>query len=59
MRVAIAKALELVGLGIVGLALLVGLSSEHALKQEMTLFLLGVFVFVAGWLIERGAGAAE
>lgn len=59
MRLAIAKALEMAGLGIVGFALLVGLSSEHALKQELTLFLLGVVVFVAGWLIERGAGAAE
>ena len=46
-----AKALELLGLVVVGLALLVGLESDD-MGRELTLLALGAGAFLIGWLVE-------
>jgi hypothetical protein len=54
-RIWVAKTLELVGLVLLGMALLVGLN-DHDMQSELSGLALGSAVFVVGWLLERGFG---
>lgn len=49
----VAKVLQLIGILEVTFALVVGLRDEHAMKQELTYFLIGSGTFLVGWLLQR------
>ena len=50
-RVAIAKVVEMAGLGVVGLALFIGLRTAD-MGRELTLLAAGAVVFLVGYAIE-------
>ena len=52
MRFAVGRALQLVGLTLVGLGLVVGLARGD-LRYEERMFFAGGAVFLAGWLLVR------
>ncbi len=53
------KLLELAGIGITSVALLAGMTEEHAMGKELTMLLIGAAFFVTGRIIEsRGAGGS-
>ncbi len=51
-RFYLGKILELVGISLLGLALLSGIA-EHDMRREYLFFGLGGMFFVAGWLLEK------
>lgn len=52
MRVSIGRALQLVGIVLVGVGLAVGLVRDD-LRYEERMFFAGGGVFIAGWLLAR------
>ena len=54
------KAFEIIGMLVVGMALLAGLGltpdGEPSMAKEMLLLGIGGVIFTFGWLLERGAG---
>lgn len=52
MRFALGRALQLVGIALVGVGLAIGLVRDD-LKYEERMFFAGAGVFLAGWLLVR------
>ncbi len=50
----IGRALEIIGLILVGTGLLFGLSQDGGFAVEMRLFFMGGAAFIFGYMLERG-----
>lgn len=52
----LARLLQLVGLLLLPVAVAGEVAGEMALKDSLSLSMLGVVLFYAGWLLQRGSG---
>jgi hypothetical protein len=51
-----AKVVQLVGIATVGLGLVLGLTRENAMAQELRLLSAGILIFAAGWILQKRSG---
>jgi len=52
----LAKVVQLVGIATVGFGLVLGLTRENAMAQELRLLLAGILIFAAGWFLQKRGG---